>query len=227
MTKFIGFSGKIGTGKTTVCRLIQQELAERGKFCAIVPFGLGLKEHTASTFNVPFGWFFTEEGKEQEITLTQKSFPVYTTHEGTIDGFSYLHEIHHAVTPHFPDNKITVRKLLQWWATEVCRSLDPDFWVKQWELKVNETRSTQNVDVILCDDIRFPENEMPVFINNYGGVVYRILPYPGWDRHSNHYSETALDSYEFEHHLKPEGFGLQYLQAAARRVIRNEGLLEE
>lgn len=227
MTKFVGLSGKIGTGKTTICKMIQQELAIDGKLAVIVPFGLGLKEHTANTFGVPFEWFFSEEGKNREVTLTQKSYPVYTTHAGTIDDFSYLHEIHHTVTPHIPDNKITVRKLLQWWATNVCRALDPDFWVKHWEKKVQEVLSLHDADVVLCDDIRFPENELPIFVDKYNGSVYRIMPYEGWNKYSNHYSETALDGWGWGCRCLMPDFGAPFLRDAASRIIHAEKLLED
>lgn len=69
------------------------------------------------------------------------------------------------------------------------RGDDPDYWVKKWAEKVKQ--STANV--IVVDDVRFPNELEAVFANN--GEVYRIKRL-GQETTDFHETETALDHIE-------------------------------
>lgn len=81
----------------------------------------------------------------------------------------------------------TVREILQIVGTDWFRTLDSDYWVKKWKIRVLQSRA----EIILCGDVRFP-NEIRA-IQSLGGKVCRLTrnPYPE-DKHA---SETALDGY--------------------------------
>lgn len=87
---------------------------------------------------------------------------------------------------------MTVREVLQWWGTDIVRSMvDKDHWVREI------VRLSGNTMVVV-DDIRFPnEAEM---VKDAGGVLIRINDYPSKPepdfRIASHPSETALDSYD-------------------------------
>ena len=87
--------------------------------------------------------------------------------------------------------------VLQALGTDVCRSLDPDFWTKRAYWKLQEERPK----MAIFPDVRFP-NEVAM-IRGMGGIVIKVLrlnaddsPFVASDRPADHPSETALDDYE-------------------------------
>ncbi|KKN75680.1 hypothetical protein LCGC14_0377830 [marine sediment metagenome] len=89
----------------------------------------------------------------------------------------------------------TIRYLLQQIGTEMFRGLWSDVWLNAWKRKVSDAKCNNSVSgrpvkVIICPDVRFP-NELKA-IHDLGGVVIRLTraPFADVDQHE---SETALD----------------------------------
>lgn len=97
-------------------------------------------------------------------------------------------------------------KLLQWWGTEYRRAQNPNYWVDKLCESIPGT-----LDVVMITDVRFP-NEADA-IKNRKGYTVKIerldkagKPYVAPDRSPDHVSETALDDYNWDFHLKvPDG----------------------
>ena len=84
---------------------------------------------------------------------------------------------------------LTVREVLQE-VGNFFRSLDPDFWVKQWKRKVECVKAELGPGtLVLNSSVRYP-NEVKA-IQDMGGKVIRLTrtPYP----EDQHESEVALD----------------------------------
>lgn len=63
-----------------------------------------------------------------------------------------------------------VRRLLQWYGTEVKRSEDPNYWLKIW---VNNLPSQYEIPHVIVDDVRF-ENEAKL-VEAFGGQVVMLV----------------------------------------------------
>jgi hypothetical protein len=61
------------------------------------------------------------------------------------------------------------RKILQRLGTDVCRTIDKDYWVKKW---LTQLPSDLTGTLIIADDVRFP-NEVAA-IHSLGGAVVEI-----------------------------------------------------
>jgi len=92
----------------------------------------------------------------------------------------------------------TVRRLLQWWGTDLRRAEDPDYWVR---LAIDRARSSQDIGLLpVFTDVRFP-NEADAIIRA-GGLIVRVWAPESVRRERNggklpsHESETAMDEYE-------------------------------
>ena len=121
-----------------------------------------IKKETAETFQFPLEYCYTEEGKETVI-------------------------FHHRL----PGGALTVRKILQWWGTDVRRAEDPYYWVEKMRSWIMANRP----DSLVVGDVRFWEEVE--FVRHVGGWLFRILPFPGWSPGANalHRSETELDQW--------------------------------
>lgn len=207
----VGFSGKIGSGKSTICEMLERLLSTRlGLSVKTISFGMVLKRKVAQTFNFPLDWCYSTEGKAQHIKFSQPHYVLEEEVHTFKEDVTFKKQT--VIMPH--SRGMNVRNLLQWWGTEVCRRHDPHYWVKEWK---QEVLRAYLADVILIDDVRFPNELYAVSGNSqFFGCVFRILPYDGWEFHSAHESETALDSYDFGEQwtLAPEK-GHNFLQQIA------------
>jgi hypothetical protein len=57
-----------------------------------------------------------------------------------------------------------VRKIFQFYATDICRSINEDIWVKKTDEKVKDILNTNTYNGVIIDDVRF-ENEADYIIN--------------------------------------------------------------
>ena len=211
----VGFSGKIGCGKTTICEMLSRLLATRLELnVKTISFGMVLKQKVAQTFNFPLDWCYSMDGKAQHVKFSQ---PHYVLEEETLtfkEDVTFRKQT--VIIPH--SRGMNVRNLLQWWGTEVCRRHDPHYWVEEWKKEVNRAALR---DVVLIDDVRFP-NELYAISGDPDafGCVFRVHPYKDWNFYSEHESETALDTYDFgkEWTLTPER-GHNYLQEIAWNIF--------
>lgn len=136
-----------------------------------------LKAETAERFNFPLEWCYSS--KDTLIDITDKNAPCY---------------------------KMSVRRLLQWWGTDVRRKSHQDYWCEKMAESLNTLRASELKGVII-DDIRF-ENEADLVLNQ-DGLLIRVETYDGYKfvtgEESAHISETALDDYHgWSYTITPE-----------------------
>jgi hypothetical protein len=213
---YVGFSGKMGVGKTTICNhIIDKMNTGKKKRAALFSFGDVLKTTVASVFNFPLIWCYNDKNKVVNFLNNHVRLPM-TIHQSAITPFTK------AISIAPQKSSLTVRELLQWWGTDVVRNtIDKDFWVKKWKETVP---SIDSAEVILVDDVRF-YNELEA-VNNDNGMMYRIEPYPNWDKHSDHESETTLDEYPFlMTNIKYPLYGEEHLKKVTEEIVKDlEGL---
>lgn len=183
MGLLIGISGKIGTGKSKLANLLMERFpgAERMSFAG------ALKRETSKVFGFPTAWCYT--GKDIPLDFSRPS----------PDASSASYSPPGAKSVSHPSGRLTlrlegfwtVRELMQFWGTDICRTHDPDYWVKRMESATEDAR-TYGRSVII-DDVRFP-NELDM-VRRLGGLTVRLDPYEGWrpGPYADHPSETALD----------------------------------
>lgn len=193
----IGISGKVGVGKTVLTNHLLQMIPnyERLGFADI------LKEEAADKFGFPKELCYSQEGKCTEIPVKVGN------NDGYVFPFSDM-----PFQPWHEETR-TVREILQWWGTDVCRAADPDHWVKAFEVAMKDLAIC---DVII-DDIRF-HNEAE-FVLRQNGILIRLNPYEGWKPGptAKHPSETALDYYDKWNLSMAPAYG--ELECAALQVV--------
>lgn len=99
----------------------------------------------------------------------------------------------------------TGRRLMQYLGTDVFRQIDPDFWVKHFLRTVRELEADRYVDVLVVDDVRFPD-ELAA-LRGIGGRVYR-LERPGIPTGS-HASEALVRSLPVDGVIANDGAPIQ------------------
>lgn len=156
----IGLSGKSGCGKSATASALQKLLPG---IVVRMSFADTLKEEVSRIFKFPLEWCYTNKNGYLLCTF----------------------ERYAAGMPH----ALTVRKLLQWYGTDVMRSRDPEYWVDAMRRKLKET----NAHYVIIDDVRFP-NEARM-VGECGGILVRLNHFKQLMFLSNHESETALDDY--------------------------------
>ena len=91
-----------------------------------------------------------------------------------------------------PGGAMSVRRILQWWGTDVRRAEDPLYWVQRMEAWLGQ----MDAERVVIHDVRFREEAL--WIREVGGRLYQIRPYPEWQpgQEAGHRSETDLDDWE-------------------------------
>lgn len=152
-------------------------------------FGDEVKRECSQVFNYPLIWNYSPEGKDKIV----------------------MH-------PELPNGHMTVRRILQWWGTDVRRAQDRWHWVKCWHrwLLANEPCS------VVVGDVRFVEEAQR--LRSMGAWLFRIQPYPEWKPGPNahHESETSLDDWEDWDRVFSPGYGERELTDVAlgiRKVV--------
>ena len=152
---------------------------EKHPFYTKLSFAAILKKECSEMFCYPYSWNYTEDGKQEII-----------------------------YDPRFPKKCMTVREILQWYGTDICRAKDPDYWTKKMKDTVLDVYMKDPLVAtlgIIIDDARFL-NEAG-WVKTMGGKNIRLNPYPGWKPgpFANHKSETNLDDYkDFDLVLNPK-----------------------
>ena len=149
MTVFIGISGPIAAGKSTLAKGLAQILGLYGRSAQIIPFAYGLK-YLAGLYDSPYMYriaydYFRTLGYNHDVSLcgVQKLIEAFLL---------------------FPidDTDKKPRRLYQFIGTELGRdTIDPNIWVNALHKRYLEHYPT--AQFILIDDLRFP-NECD-FIN--------------------------------------------------------------
>lgn len=189
--RVIGLSGKIGSGKSTLAGLLKEMLpnAERAAFADAV-------KHEASViYGFDLELAFSESGKVRQFLLS--------------DAGQVL----------MGRKAATIREVLQYHGTQLRRAQDPHYWTKQLRWELAEAAHAGDIDVVIVDDVRFPD-EADLIRNFPGGELYRLQPYPGWSPgpFAGHISETALDDYNRFHLTLSPQLGQDALRLAAKAI---------
>lgn len=192
----LGISGKIASGKSAVADAVGT-MVYGGNYVRL-SFSQGLKDEMDQIIDVI--------NREESLSAAAGN-ELFTEipHSIVVDALRviYTHvKIHEVVNAYqrIPE----VRTFLQTWGTEVRRSLDNDYWVKQFIATANKYR--QQGIAVISDDVRFP-NEADAILDN-GGKVFRLEASDALrlfrlkvrdgkkvDLAGNHSSETGLDNY--------------------------------
>jgi len=94
------------------------------------------------------------------------------------------------------EGPMTAREFMQFLGTDVMRKMYEPVWVQSCVNKIKREQPS----LAIVADVRFP-NEVDA-ITDAGGVVVRLTR---GDRADAHPSETALDDYDFSHHIDNTG----------------------
>lgn len=128
----------------------------------VLSFGGLIKDETSRVFGFPREWCDSQQGKRRVVQLKPSAKLGATA---------------------------TVRQLLQYWGTDVCRAKDPEYWMRAM------AHAMENQVGVIVDDVRFA-NEARMILAR-GGMLVRLDPYKGWEPgpEAEHVTETALDSW--------------------------------
>jgi len=184
----LGISGKIGTGKSTLAKLIDESVyyddstrlypVSQITDSAIYSFSGVLKEEVAKVYCLPLESLYSQEGKATVVKIQDDP----------------------ELWP-YGRQRATIREILQWYGTEYVRKANPDYWIEALDLKLRPLESKQIL--VIVDDVRFPNEHQ--FVKSRGAVI-RLEPFEGWKPgpYAGHQSETALDSAAFDLVLRPK-----------------------
>ena len=117
-----------------------------------------------------------------------------------------------------PIKDFTAREFLQYFGTDVCRSLKEDVWV---DFCINQIQSEQSA-LALVGDCRFPDEVEA--IQEAGGKVIRLTRAPHDDSHA---SEIALDAYEgFDAVIDNQDMAIEEQSKELLNILAGWGWLE-
>lgn len=200
----IGFSGRMGAGKTTIAHALARRLTTD---TVVTSYGVALKEEMATIGRIVAdtqdrdGAIRVAAAAMNVDTNTVAPFVTRITHMIDRDG-------HNSFDPYAHTDE--TRVLLQQWGTTVRRAHDPHYWVDCMAATIaTYTPST----CVLIDDVRFP-NEARL-VTDVGGCLIRLDVAPRVQRQRllrrdgimppldtfSHPSETALDTFPFTYHI--------------------------
>lgn len=203
MSQFIiGFTGKIGVGKTTVSRMLSMYLNSMGYNTGLASFGDGLRFSMARDLNIPLGVLYDNSLKSKPIEV----IPGHEDWMPYVDGCSATHGL---------KKTDLFRRVFQEYSQNGARLLNPDVWVDV----LDERLKFMPNSIIVIDDIR-QKNELEYCKER--GVVFRITPYDGYESagaHS-HPVESAIDNeVEGINLLEIKGFGEHYLMRGVEQIL--------
>lgn len=231
MTLIIGCSGKKKSGKDTVAKFAYNKLndvIESQCFishvvplkCRIYHYATKLKEFCRDYFlidekllwgtdddkntkipyilweNMPGYSDFVNQKVITELTLFQ--LKIYDCFDSTSVAKKYA-------------GAMSVREILQYWGTEVCRKAWPCIWVQSCMRQIEQ----DNPSVALLADARFPD-EMDAIKQKNGFTVRLTRNVAGNDTHA---SETSLGDYKFDHVIDNANLTLEATQEAFNNYV--------
>jgi len=202
MTKFIGVSGKIGSGKNYLADKLMELLAARGLKSEYVAFAAPLKDELTQVINV---FNLHRNGKELSLPAVEEISKHFGfTSQQTTNLFNLLAD---DLESH-PDlngwsKTAGTRPAIQYLGTDIRRASYDNYWVDLVHANVPE-----RADYVFATDARFPNEADSV--RNRAGVLIRVEPSPEVINQRtaerdglvlsaearSHSSETALDDYE-------------------------------
>lgn len=202
----LGFGSKARQGKDTAANAIKEYYESRDRVLSYngkVSTRVGIFKFATALYEEVNAWLkvTTQDG------LEFSELGSYVVPPDESNGFVHRQipswvkpEPNAEVSPLAPYGKHP--KLLQWWGTEYRRAQDPNYWVKKCMDSI-----PANLDIAMITDVRFP-NEADA-VKQRGGYNIQVQrlredgrPFFSSDRPVDHPSETALDGYNWEFHIK-------------------------
>lgn len=95
---------------------------------------------------------------------------------------------------------VEVRRLLQWWGTDLRREQDLEYWLKKMR---NKYEALPDNSFIYVTDCRFLNEAACIRV--LGGSLCRVFRNVADDIIDKHVSETELNLIKFDHHLDNHG----------------------
>lgn len=222
----IGISGKIGSGKDTVGKIIQLLTHKHHYSDGLV---LHFLKNTPASIDLSHWAIKKFAGKLKEVASALTGIPIYRFEDQEFKKqtlpamWDYPVEVAPGQIHMAP---MTVRELLQKLGTEAMRNgLHSDTWVNALmsEFIPYSARGSEYEEMVskwIITDTRFP-NEAQA-IKKRGGVVIRINRDIG---NGSHPSETALDDYNFDYIIDNNG-SIEDLISSVRYVCRVLNLID-
>lgn len=129
------------------------------------------------------------------------------------------------------DRTSSSRRALQWWGTEVRRSIDTDYWVKK-AMKSSIEKLAAGTSIYVTDS-RFPNEAAS--ITQIGGLLVRLLVSPEEQRRRivsrdgiepneaavSHISETSMDDYDFENIIDTDVYSTEEVIEFACKIANS------
>lgn len=209
-SKIISISGKMGSGKDTAGRIIQDLLEENlGPFWSIKKFASGVKDVASLILGVDVLKFENQEFKNSYLS------EAWNTHKAVFSDRADFHgwEVE--------TNRMTVREFLQKLGTDAMRDgLHENVWVnklmKEYEYYNNmiDDIDGKSFPRWIITDTRFP-NEYDALKQKE--ALFIKIERPGL-KLNNHPSETALDNHEFDYIVDNSG-DFYDLKEALKRIL--------
>lgn len=208
MPTLIGIAGNMGTGKTTVAKMIQELCPS----AVILPFAGEVKAelHTLlATYRN--GHFFSYQSHMLYGTQEEKNLiffvPECLFDEAKRHGISFVGIGDEQYMP-IQGNvwyATTGRKLMQWYGTDYKRKVNPSYWINKWSNMYSRIPSDS---IIIVDDIRFP-NEAEL-IRSLGGHIIKVERETEYDL--SHKSESLIYSIPFNYSID-NNFSIDHLES--------------
>lgn len=203
---FVGISGHIGCGKTTLAKNLVKGAMDNGGTAASFSLGSALKLEAAEVFGI---------GSYQATINESKKLP--------IEAICNTAGVCYAKALLGLDRKDTYRKLLQEYA-QYRRKENPNYWVKAADIAIRNIIN-KNCEIIVIDDVRQP-NEFHWIKETKKGIMIRIEDYPNYlsptgGDHAVEHMLDNLDEFDFDHVYYPTYGGLEEISKSLLPHIYN------
>lgn len=240
----IGISGKIGSGKDTLGKIIQYLIWNPNLKNSLITFNRWMNDEDIK----PHFRYINSKWEIKKFAYILKQIASLLTNISVEDlekeevKNSYLgNEWNYNNIDEFirapiksprkiGDTKMTVRQLLQELGTECGRDvLHPDVWVNslfsnyKTTFTHDEIQKYNSVQNWIITDMRFT-NELEA-VKQKNGITIRINRYTGNTDHQ-HKSETALDNAEFDYVIDNKG-DIQELILKVREILIKEQIIND
>lgn len=192
----ISLSGNIGSGKDTICsNLIEHLEKEHSLKCKRFFFADKLKEFCVEVLGLDYNLVHgTQEDKDTYTDYKWEDMPgVVITPNNLINQIPNFTKLNFGFDKNstfitHTAGQMTIREILQFFGTEICRKMYNNVWVDSLIRQINNS----SCDVAIITDTRF-HNEMNA-LKNTGAILIRLSR----KAHSiglEHHSELELSTY--------------------------------